>query len=103
MEPAAAAPADGDTADATTTTTASVVLEFTGPCWVDVRDSTRTFKLFGEQGDGDRFVLEGTPPYDIVLGNTSAVRIKVNDKPFDLESRSKGNVARFKLDPNDAL
>lgn len=90
-----------DTENATPSPT-EVVLEFSGPCWVDVRDSTRAFKLFGEQNSGDRFVLEGTPPYDVVLGNAAAVRIEVNGEPFDLASHSKGNVARFKLDPNDA-
>ena len=100
--PTPQAPIAASTEDASPSTT-EVVLEFSGPCWVDVRDSTRTFKLFGEQNSGDRFVLEGTPPYDMVLGNAAAVRIEVNGEPFDLASHSKGNVARFQLDPNDAL
>jgi cytoskeleton protein RodZ len=76
-----------------------VVLEFVGPCWVDVRDSTRKFKLFGEMRKGDRRVLEGTPPYSVILGNSPMVRITVEGAPFDVEPYSRGNVARFTIDP----
>lgn len=77
-----------------------VVMEFTGPCWVDIRDSERRFKIFGEMGAGDRRVLEGTPPYSVILGNAAAVRITVAGQPFDLEGIARGNVARFTLDPD---
>jgi len=76
-----------------------VVLEFRGPCWVDVRDATKSFSLTGEMGKGDRRVLGGTPPYSIILGNATAVAITVRGAPFDLTAVAKGSVARFKLDP----
>lgn len=76
-----------------------VVLEFRGPCWVDVRDSAKSFSLTGEMSNGDRRVLGGTPPYSLILGNTSAVTVTVKGAPFDLTRVAKGNVARFKLDP----
>jgi cytoskeleton protein RodZ len=76
-----------------------VVLEFLGPCWVNVRDSTNTFSLTGSMAKGDRRVLGGTPPYSLVLGSTKAVTLTVRGTPFDLSRVSKGNVARFKLDP----
>jgi cytoskeleton protein RodZ len=76
-----------------------VVLSFTGPCWVDVRDSEREFKLFGEMPQGARRVLGGTPPYKMVIGNARAVEITVDGKPFDLTPYAKGNVARFTLTP----
>jgi cytoskeleton protein RodZ len=76
-----------------------IVLSFSGPCWVDIRDSEREFKLFGEMGKGDRHVLEGTPPYSVILGNTAAVSITVGGDPYDLADIARGNVARFTLDP----
>jgi cytoskeleton protein RodZ len=76
-----------------------VVLEFRGPCWVDVRDSAKSFSLTGEMTQGDRRVLGGTPPYSLILGNASAVTVTVKGVPFDLTRVAKGNVARFKLDP----
>jgi len=77
----------------------SVVLEFRGPCWVDVRDSAKSFSLTGEMTKGDRRVLGGTPPYSLILGNAAAVTVVVKGTVFDLTSVTKGNVARFKLDP----
>ena len=70
-----------------------------GACWVDVRDSERRFKLFGEMPKGARKVLGGQPPYKMVNGNAKAVTISVNGRPFDLAPYAKGNVARFTLDP----
>jgi len=77
-----------------------VVMEFSGPCWVDIRGSDRGYKLLGEMHKGDRHVLEGTPPYSVILGNAKAAKVTVNGSPFDLERFTRGNVARFKLDPD---
>lgn len=79
--------------------TKRVVLTFNAACWVDVRDSERKFKLFGEMPKGERKVLAGQPPYKLVIGNAQAVSITVDGKPFDLAAHAKGNVARFTLDP----
>lgn len=76
-----------------------VVISFTDTCWVDVRDSERSFKLFGEMPGGSRRVLGGTPPYKMIIGNAGAVEILVNGEPFDVQRYTKGNVARFTLDP----
>lgn len=80
-------------------TTSRVELAFDGPCWVDIRDATREFKLFGEMAKGDHRVLEGTPPWSMIIGNAAAVTIRIDGEPFDLASRARGNVARFTLDP----
>jgi cytoskeleton protein RodZ len=79
-----------------------IELAFDGPCWVDIRDATREFKLFGEMGKGDRRVLGGTPPYSIIIGNAAVTTITIDGEPFDLASRTRGNVARFELDPTAA-
>lgn len=76
-----------------------VVVSFSGPCWVDVRDATGEVQLFGEMADGDRRVLGGEPPYSLVIGNASAVTMTVGGAPFDVRAIAKGNVARFELDP----
>lgn len=77
----------------------TVVFEFIGSCWVDIRDSTRTFKVFGEMKKGERRELAGTPPYSVILGNSPMVRVTVGGVPYDVEAHSHGNVARFSLDP----
>ena len=76
-----------------------IVMTFNAPSWVDVRDSERKFKLFGEMPKGTRRVLGGEPPYKLVIGNAQAVSITVNGQPFDITRFAKGNVARFTLDP----
>ncbi len=80
-----------------------IELTFDGPCWVDIRDATRDYKLFGEMAKGDRRILEGTPPYSVIIGNAAAVTITIDGEPYDLESHARGNVARFTLDPRAVL
>lgn len=79
--------------------TRQIVMTFNAACWVDVRDSERRFKLFGEMPKGTRKVLGGQPPYKLVIGNAQAVTITVDGQPFDIVPFAKGNVARFTLDP----
>ena len=82
---------------------AAVVLNFSGPCWVDIRDSTGKVLLFGEMARDDREILGGQPPYTLVLGNTAAAELSVAGQPYDLSAVSRGNVARFKLDPAEII
>lgn len=82
---------------------AEILMTFDGPCWVDVRDSARNYKLFGEMKKGDRHILGGSPPYSVILGNAAAVQITVDGAAFDLSPVSQGNVARFTLDPSESL
>jgi cytoskeleton protein RodZ len=76
-----------------------ITFEFLGPCWVDIRDATRKFKLFGEMRKGDKRVLGGSPPYSVILGNSPMVRVTVDGKPYDIGAHARGSVARFTLDP----
>lgn len=80
--------------------TSGILLEFSGPCWVDVRDSTRKYKLSRELKAGDSRVLGGTPPYRVVLGNYRVVKLSIDGTPYDLSVHADDNaVARFVLDP----
>lgn len=76
-----------------------VLLSFTGDCWVDVRDSTRGFKLVGRRQAGEKYELKGKPPYKMVLGNARNVSIMIDGKPFDLAPYTRGNVAKLTFDP----
>jgi len=96
----AAAADAGETGD---DASAQILMTFDGPCWVDVRDSARNYKLFGEMKKGDRHVLGGSPPYSVILGNAAAVQITIDGAAFDLSTVSQGNVARFTLDPSESL
>jgi cytoskeleton protein RodZ len=96
LDPVTAAPAPEPPAPVAVND--EIVMTFNAPCWVDVRDSERRFKLFGELPKGTRRVLGGTPPYKMVIGNSRAVTITINGQPYDLAQHAKGNVARFTLD-----
>ena len=76
-----------------------VVLDFTAPCWVDIRDADGAKVLYGGIDRGKRHVLAGKPPYSLILGNNSAVNITVAGRRLDTEPYSTGRVARFSLDP----
>jgi cytoskeleton protein RodZ len=78
-----------------------VVFGFSGPCWVNVRDSKGQRQLFGEMGEGDRKRIEGKPPWSVVLGNSRVVRITIDGEVFDHTRYSIGNVARFTLSPSE--
>ncbi len=76
-----------------------VVLSLTGPCWVQIRDSSGSYRLVGEYKAGFREVLGGTPPYRINLGNASVATLTVDGQPVDLSAHQRGQVARLTLDP----
>ena len=82
-------------------TSNDVVLEFSGDCWTDIRDSSGSFKLLGVIKGGAKHVLEGNPPYKMVLGNAAAVSITVGGSAYDLSPHIQGNVARFSLNPGN--
>ena len=92
-------PTSGEIVTPVTDKAKEIVMTFNAPCWVDVRDSEREFKLFGEMPAGARKVLGGEPPYKLVVGNAGAVTIEIDGEPFDIMPYANGNVARFTLDP----
>ncbi len=78
-----------------------ILVTFTGDCWTDIRDSAKTFKYMDQARPGKVVKLSGTPPFKILFGNVSGVKMTINGEPFDLERYNKANVARFMLDPAD--
>lgn len=50
-------------------------LVFSDQCWVEVRDSTRKLLLVDMRNAGDEEVFQGEPPYRVLLGDVSAVKV----------------------------
>ena len=97
------------TADETPATTAPgqapvqegrVVIQFNGNSWSRISDASGSFKVQREITAGTRLVLKGTPPYELVLGDASAIEIWVDGEAFDLSPHMRGKVARFTLNPD---
>ena len=79
----------------------AVVFEFSGPCWVEVRDPSGRARIIGEMRDGMRKTLDAQlGPFKVVLGDIHVVRLTVNGKAVDLTQYTRGKVARFSLDPS---
>lgn len=66
--------------------------------WVNIRD--RDNKLIFDQvlAAGAQQVVEGTPPFKIVIGNAVATQLTYNDQNVDLAPHTKVRVARLTLE-----
>lgn len=78
-----------------------VVFEFTGPCWVEVRDVNGRARIIGVMREGTRRSL-GTQlgPFRVVIGDINVARVSVNGEAYNLQQHTRGKVARFTLDPS---
>jgi cytoskeleton protein RodZ len=70
-------------------------LRFTGPSWAEVKDAEG--KPLHSQHDvaGTEFVIEGTPPFYVVIGDVANARVEVRGEAYDLAPHTRQNVARF--------
>ncbi len=76
-----------------------IVLTFNAPCWVNIKDADGKGQIVGNIGEGTVRTLEGPAPYSVVLGNATAVELRIDGQRVDLTRYSRGNVARFTLNP----
>ena len=97
---APAGPAAPEPAEATAAATGRVLLRFNDVSWTQVRDADGRLLFRGEMKGGSQRALEGTPPFNLVVGNASQVRVTIDGRPFDITPYIRGNVARFTLDPS---
>jgi cytoskeleton protein RodZ len=81
--------------------TGLVVFEFSGPCWVEVRDANGRARIIGMMQDGMRRNLAvGLGPFRVLIGDIHVARLTVNGEEYDLQRHTRGKVARFTLDPS---
>ena len=76
----------------------TVQLQFDGDAWVEIRDKSRKIVFSQLSRQGNSQVVQGKPPFSLVVGNANQVKIAYNGKPFDLTPHTRVNVARFKLE-----
>jgi len=70
-------------------------LRFTGTSWTEVKDAEG--KVLHSQHDaaGTEVVIEGTPPFYVVLGDANKATVEVRGEVYDLSAHTRQNVARF--------
>jgi cytoskeleton protein RodZ len=95
------APTEPEAPAETTPSPTEVVMEFSGPSWIQVKDASGAVVLTGSMVEGARRVVEGSPPFAFIIGNARNTRLSVGGAPFDLGARARGNVARFTLNPGE--
>lgn len=101
--PAEAAPVesrDGEAADrrAPNAGAHQLIFSFDGNSWVEVKDAAGRTLLSQMNEKGTTQVVEGRPPFSLVVGNASNVRLQHNDQPVDLRPHTRVEVARLTLE-----
>jgi len=75
-----------------------IQLKFDRTSWVEIkgRDGKTLFSQLNPGGTEQ--VVEGRPPFSLVIGNAHFVRLSYDDRPVDLAPHVKVEVARLTLD-----
>ncbi|HQT01058.1 MAG: helix-turn-helix domain-containing protein [Hydrogenophilales bacterium 16-64-46] len=91
-------PAPAPVADGVSPVERVLRLEFAGESWVEIKDADGRELMRQLNPPGSRVELKGQPPFDILIGNASQVRLGYNGRPIDLTPFVEVSVARFTLE-----
>jgi cytoskeleton protein RodZ len=75
-----------------------LIFSFDGSSWVEVKDATGHTILSQMNAKGTTQMVEGRPPFQLVVGNASQVRLQYKDQPVDLGPHTRVEVARLTLE-----
>lgn len=76
---------------------ATIKLTFEADSWVQITDANEQ-RVFYDLGKGGvTRTLQGTPPFQVVIGYSPGVKIEYNGSPFDHSRFERGERARFVL------
>lgn len=93
-QPAVSLPTPG----ANVSGTQQLVFSFDGSSWVEVKEAGGRIVFSQMNARGTTQVVEGRPPFQLVVGNASNVRLQYNDQPVDLRPHTRVEVARLTLE-----
>jgi Uncharacterized protein conserved in bacteria len=77
---------------------ASLIMEFSGACWIKVTDGTGTDIAIGVKEAGYRMPLTGEPPFDIILCKPEFVELTYNGESVDLSNYRRNRSVTMTLD-----
>ena len=72
-------------------------MAFEQESWVEIRDRNERVIFSQLNRPGTQQFVNGMPPFSIVVGNAQGVRLTYEDRPVDLASHTKIDVARLIL------
>lgn len=74
-----------------------IVLRIEREAWIEVKDGAERLLVSSLNAAGTERVVQGRPPFSLVIGNAQYVRVIYDDKPVDLQPYVKVEVARLTL------
>jgi cytoskeleton protein RodZ len=74
-----------------------VKLVFAGESWTEIRDAGGKVLLSRKNAAGSEQSADGTPPFDLVVGNAREVKLYYNGAEVDMTPYTKVSVAKFQL------
>ncbi|MBV8030056.1 MAG: helix-turn-helix domain-containing protein [Betaproteobacteria bacterium] len=101
--PSSAAPLSGSvpvsapSAEPKTTGSHRMVFRFQEEAWIEVTDGAGRLLASSLNAAGSERVIQGRPPFSLVIGNASHVKLTYNEKDVDLQPHVRVEVARFTL------
>jgi cytoskeleton protein RodZ len=72
-----------------------LVVRTDGEAWIEIKDAADRMLVSSLNPAGSERVVRGRPPYTLVIGNASNVRVTYDDKPIDLAPHTRQDVARL--------
>ena len=75
-----------------------LIFIFDDKAWVEVKDATQKVIFAQNNLPGTRQLVTGKPPFELVIGNASAVQLQYEDKMIDLNPHTKVDVARLTIE-----
>jgi cytoskeleton protein RodZ len=75
-----------------------LVFVFSDRSWIEVTDGTRKIIHSGEHLAGSQLKLDGVPPFDLVVGNPTKVKLAYGERSIDLAPHTRADVARLKVE-----
>jgi len=94
-----ATPAGGlaGTPVAAATNQGKIKLVFKGESWTEIREAGGRVVFSRNNGANTEQLVEGEPPFELVVGNAREVRVFYGGAEVDLVPHTKVSVARFEL------
>jgi cytoskeleton protein RodZ len=74
-----------------------LVVRTEAEAWIEIRDAADRMLVSSLNPPGSERVVRGKPPYTLVIGNASSVRVTYDDKPVDLAPHTRQDVARLTI------